>query len=201
MPTTVFGSLLSEVCEMAMLLLVVEGQHPVAMLPGLDQLAQPEMGAHGLHVSDDQQIGIATGLGRVEHVLDPVEGFGDPALAAARWTTVPRRWAATRPVWPSDLAKRSAGWRLVHTSGAAQPLSAIQAVPRTVRSSSSAGIALVRRRQRADQFQPLVQVRDRFAQRQALERQLAGLLPERDRRAGAAPPACSDAPAARARCL
>ena len=53
-----------------------------------------------------------------------------------------------------------------------QPLSAFDAVPK---------VALHGGRQRGDQLQTLVQMRDRLGERHALERHAARLLPERDR--------------------
>ena len=67
--------------EMAMLLAVVEGQHLVAVLQSLDELAHPEVAGAGSRVSRDQQIGIAGRLCRVEHFLRPPEGLGHAARA------------------------------------------------------------------------------------------------------------------------
>ena len=80
----------------------------------------------------------------------------------------------------SDFAKARAGCRLVQTSGVLQPLSAAQAVPRRVRSSSSLASRSGRTRQGRDQFEPLVEMGDRLGQGHALQCQLAGGLPERN---------------------
>ena len=59
------------------------------------------------------------------------------ALASGRCRTVLQRIGASASWRSSDFARARAGCRLVQTSGAGQPLSAIHAVPRRLRSSSS----------------------------------------------------------------
>jgi hypothetical protein len=46
-------------------LFAVEREHPVCMLPSLDQMAEPKMGVHGGVVPDDQEIRVSVGLGGV----------------------------------------------------------------------------------------------------------------------------------------
>ena len=59
------------------------------------------------------------------------------APASGRYWTVPKRWAPKRRGARATSLRQVPGCRLVQTSGTAQPLSAIHAVPRRVRSSSS----------------------------------------------------------------
>ena len=80
----------------------------------------------------------------------------------------------------SDFAKARAGCRLVQTSGVLQPLSAAQAVPRRVRSSSSLVSRSDERGRVGDQFEPLVEMGNRLGQGHALQCQLARGLPQRN---------------------
>ena len=161
---------------MTMLLFAVERQHPVSMLAGLDRIAEPKIGDRGGKVPGDQEIRVAEGLGSAHQLRDPAQRFGNSSpcqhveeqspeyrqegIVAAKRVRRPQRGMQAVP----DLLRLPASERHPRR---AQPRAQIQL----------AAVALRRARQRRDQLQALVQVRDRLDEGQMPERQAARLLP------------------------
>ena len=87
-------------------------------------------------MSHDQQVAVAGRLRDVQHLLRPRQGLRYAPLRHDVGRS-PQKMGGRASWRSSDFAKARAGCRLVQTSGVAQPLSAIHAVPRRVRSPSS----------------------------------------------------------------
>ena len=68
-----------EVCEVAVLLLVIQRQHSVAMRAGLGQISPPKWVMHAARVPRST-IRIAAGFRSRQHFIDPVQRLSDAAL-------------------------------------------------------------------------------------------------------------------------
>ena len=112
MPTVRLRVDVHEVCEVAVLLLVIQRQHPVAMRAGLGQISPPKVGRACRPVCHEQQIRIATGFRSRQHFIDPVEGFSDTALDqhAVPQSVVDRQLTPRggRGTWPTPAP--GGGW-------------------------------------------------------------------------------------------
>ena len=128
-------------------------------------------------MSRDQQVGITGRLREVQHLLRPRQGLRYAPLVKTLIVS-PQRMGSSASWRSSDFAKARAGCRLVQTSGAAQPLSAIHAVPRRVRSPSSLASRCDDRGRVATSSSPWLRWEMASVSGHALQRQLAGGLPK-----------------------
>ena len=178
-------------------LFAVERQHPVGILPGFDGVAEPKMGGHRGGLTGDQEIRVAVDLGSKRQLRHPAQRLGRPSsrqhvdkqsieyrdqcIAAAKRVRQPQRRVQRVP----HLLRRPA---LECDPGGAQQGTQIHL----------AGVALRRGRQRGDQLQTLVEIRNRLGEGCA---RAPGCRPSA--KAGspsrAVSPRCSGMPIARAR--
>ena len=174
-----FGILVEEVSKMAMLLVVVEVQHLVGVLQDLGELTRPTVASAGV-------------------ACPPISRSALPvARAMSSISCTHIRDSATRPcdTMLSDQSPEDGRQRVVALERLRQGKCRMQAGPdfrscpafeRPPRGAKAAaqlqfaGVSLRRPRQGGDQFKPLVEMSDRLGQGHALQRQLAGGLPERN---------------------
>ena len=76
-----FQVLIQNLEQIAMAFFGVERQHPIGMLPGLEQLAEPKIGVHRSVMPEDQHIRVVVRLGGVLYFPDPAQQLGIPPTA------------------------------------------------------------------------------------------------------------------------
>src|SRR5579872_2098262 len=62
-----------------MLFFDIKRQHLIGVLPGLDQLAKPEIRGAGSSMPGDQEIPVVIRVAGVQHLPDPAKRLGNPS--------------------------------------------------------------------------------------------------------------------------
>src|SRR4051812_37696440 len=126
--------MVEKIDKVAMSLGTIAVHYLVRMIHAFAKVAHPMVARTGEKVARYQQVVITLFLCRIQHLFRPARPLGDASLHKDR-ECQPLTIGSSASLRSSARANASAGWRAVHTSGAAHPFSAIHAGPRRQRSS------------------------------------------------------------------